>query len=241
MQCPRKGPGTQETKVTMKARRSVTIAATHPGGVCLMLLLVSLLATTSSRASEVLNGTWVIDEERSTTLEAAGAVFNDELNEARRRNKRQTFDRSNSNSRARGRFDQQVAATSEMIAEDMRSIKWGDTAMQQDILNASTIKLYVARKVAVLYGSSLKRLLTINPAGRAYSVSGTEVTNDAVGRSLTYLEDGQLVIETSVHGGGRMVERFRYDAAQERLVMKAELQERRDGPWLEFERVFEQR
>lgn len=206
-----------------------------------MLLLVALVTMTSSRASEALNGTWMLDEERSTTLEAAGAAFNDELNEARRRNKRQTFDRSNSNSRVRGRFDQQVAATSEMIAEDMRSIKWGDTAMQQDILNASTIKLYVARKVAVLYGSSLKRLLTINPAGRAYSVSGTEVTNDAVGRSLTYLEDGQLVIETSVHGGGRMVERFRYDAAQDRLVVKAELQERRDGPWLEFERVFEQR
>jgi len=225
----------------MRARKPLTTANARPGGVCLTLLLVLLATTTLSRANEALNGTWVIDEELSTTLEAAGAAFNDELNEARRRNKRQTFDRSNSNSRARGRFDQQVAATSEMIAEDMRSINWGDTAMQQDMLNAPTIKLYVARKVALLYGGTLKRLLTINPAGRAYSLSGTEVTNDAVGRSLTYLEDGQLVIETSVHGGGRMVERFRYDAARERLVMKAELQERRDGPWLEFERVFEQR
>lgn len=225
----------------MRARKPLTTANARPGGVCLTLLLVLLATTTLSRANEALNGTWVIDEELSTTLEAAGAAFNDELNEARRRNKRQTFDRSNSNSRGRGRFDQQVAATSEMIAEDMRSINWGDTAMQQDMLNAPTIKLYVARKVALLYGGTLKRLLTINPAGRAYSLSGTEVTNDAVGRSLTYLEDGQLVIETSVHGGGRMVERFRYDAARERLVMKAELQERRDGPWLEFERVFEQR
>ena len=225
----------------MRARKPLTTANARPGGVCLTLLLVLLATTTLSRANEALNGTWVIDEELSTTLEAAGAAFNDELNEARRRNKRQTFDRSNSNSRARGRFDQQVAATSEMIAEDMRSINWGDTAMQQDMLNAPTIKLYVARKVALLYGGTLKRLLTINPAGRAYSLSGTEVTNDAVGRSLTYLEDGQLVIETSVHGGGRMVERFRYDAARERMVMKAELQERRDGPWLEFERVFEQR
>jgi hypothetical protein len=226
----------------MKARRPAKTTAARSSGVCWILLFVLLHTTTISHANEALNGTWAVDEELSTTLEAAGAAFNDELNEARRRNKRQTFDRSNSNSRrTRGRFDQQVAATSEMIAEDMRSIKWGDTVMQQDMLNASTIKLYIARKVAVLYGGSLKRLLTINPAGRAYSVSGTEVTNDAVGRSLTYLEDGQLVIETSVHGGGRMVERFRYDAARERLVMKAELQERRDGPWLDFERVFEQR
>ncbi|MEQ8231756.1 MAG: hypothetical protein RLW61_15675 [Gammaproteobacteria bacterium] len=202
-----------------------------------MHAVLLLFWLTPLAAEEALNGTWALDEQASTALEDAAKAFNDELNEQRRNSRRQTFDRD-SGGRSRSRFDGQVRATSEMIAEDMRSLEWGEAPLQRDILTAATLKLYVARKVAVLYDGALKRLLTINPAGRAYSVSGTEVTNDEVGRSLTYLENGQLVIETSVHGGGRMVERYRVEDGGQRLMMKAELQERRDGPWLEFEREF---
>lgn len=202
------------------------------------LLLGLLLASPQAfGVNEALNGTWLLDQRASDTLAAASKVFNDKLNEQRRRNRRQTFDRTPSE-RPRGRFDGQVRATTEMISEDMRSHSWGDAPLQRAILNASTLKLYVARKVAVLYDGELRRLLVINPAGRAYSMSGTEITSDAVGRSLTYLEDGQLVIETKVHGGGRMVERYRADDGGERLVMTAELREDSNIPALTFERVF---
>ncbi|MEQ8664041.1 MAG: hypothetical protein RLW62_24755 [Gammaproteobacteria bacterium] len=199
--------------------------------------MILLLHAAICSANEALNGTWTLDAAASATLEEAGAAYSEELNERRRRNQRQTFDRDAGRT-PRNRFDGQVQATTEMIEEDMRSHVWGDTPAQHDILGAATLKLYVARKVAVLYDGTLKRLLTINPAGRAYSVSGTEVTNDTVGRSLTYLEDAQLVIETSVHGGGRMTERYRVEDDGRRLVMQAELQESRSGPRLEFERVF---
>jgi len=205
----------------------------------LLVALALVVAGLGAGAEQAdLNGTWQLDEDRSQDLAAAGRAFNDERNEQERSRRKQEFDRTSSNNRTRNKFQAAADASEALIREDHRSNVWRVPDDATPIVEAESIRLYVSRKIAVLYDSALKRLLTINPGGRAYSVKGTEITEDALGRTLTYFDDDALVIETDFSVGGRVVERYALAEDGARCVLSLRVQEDARGPWLEFSREY---
>lgn len=204
----------------------------------MLLLTMSLaLAVAALPAfAGAVDGTWRLDAAASQNLEDAAEAFNEALNE-KERDRPQEFEHSSSK-RGGGRFQAQADATARMIAEDNRSRRWGGPPEVREMLHAEVLRLYQQRKVVVLYDATRKRLLRINPAGRAFSVSGTETTEDDIGRSLSWLDGDALVVETDVYDGSQLVEHFAVDDSGERLIVSIRQRERRGGPWLEFERQF---
>ena len=194
----------------------------------------------ANHADEVdrqLNGTWQLDAKASDELDEVADKLNAELNErdrARRRDEKDRKSYSGSN-----RYQRQMDAVNEMIREDNRSRQWGGPPEVRAMIEAERIKLYVANRVVVLYDDARRRLLTVNPTGRAFSVSGAEFTADEIGRSLTFFEDGDLVIETELAVGGKLVERFAFDAQTGGMRVTIRQRELRTGPWLELTRVFQ--
>jgi hypothetical protein len=209
---------------------------------CAALLLAWLTAlpgVACAAAPEAFNGTWLLDAERSQEFEEAGREFNKRLNEEERSKRKQEFERPQTASNpTRNRFQAQADAAIEMIKEDHRSNAWSVPDNAEPLIGAASIKLYVARKIAVLYDGGIRRLLTINPGGRAFSLRGSEITDDEIGRSLTYFEDEALIIETEFGVGGRLVERYSVAGDGARLVATLRVQEAARGPWLEFVREY---
>lgn len=185
-----------------------------------------------------LSGTWILNRAESPEFEEMARLRNEELNVERRENTKQKFARGGQ-SQSANRFQKQADATEKMIREDSRSIEWSGTDELRMILESSTIKLYLGRKVAILYDHEQKRLLTINPAGRAYSVSGTEISTDDIGRTLSFYDKGALVIETSPHIGGKLIEKYELAEDGRQLRQDFTVQERAGGPLLEFQRLFD--
>ena len=72
-------------------------------------------------------------------------------------------------------------------------------------------------------------------------MSGRELTADSIGRSLAYLDDEAIMIETDMIAGGTVIERFELDEETDRLTVTVRLQQRARGPWLELVRFFERR
>lgn len=207
---------------------------------CCIVALVLCTAEAPWAADQTLNGTWALDEEASQNLDDVAREFNRGQNERERRKEKQGFSRDEMTTNSGGnRYDKQMRATTRMIREDNRSKVWDVADNARLLLEAESIRLYESRKVAVLYGSDAKRLLTVNPAGRAYSASGTQITRDQFGRSLTYRDGEAIVIETDLVSGDRLVERFVPDSEADRMMMEIRLQEGARGPWLEFVRVFD--
>ena len=171
-----------------------------------LMALAALLSTAPAVLAGAVNGTWQLDPAASENLDEAADALNTRLNEEER-SKPQEFERRSSASGG-NRYQAQVDAVQRMIREDNRSRAWGGPPEVREMLSAETLKIYQERKVVILYDSARKRLLRINPAGRAFSYSGTETTDDELGRSLTYLDDDALVVETSVYDGSNLVERF---------------------------------
>ena len=95
--------------------------------------------------------------------------------------------------------------------------------------------------MVILYDNSQKRLLTINPSGRAYSYSGTEVTNDYVGRSLTYFDGDVLVIETTGTTGMEFIEKYRLEEDTSQLVQLLEIEDDRHDHTLTMTRYFDRK
>lgn len=186
------------------------------------------------------NGTWVLDVENSQNLEDAGKERNKELMYERRLKHKQEFDRSSGTpSGKRGGMFAHAAATAEIINDDARPLPWEVTEEVEAMIEAESIKLYFARKIAILYGSERKRLLKVNTSGRSFSVSGSAVTKDEIGTSMTYVEDGSIVVETDTRWRDRMVERFALNDTAEQLSVTIRLQQVGQGPWLEYVRVFD--
>lgn len=211
----------------------------RPHLAALLVLIACSLAAPARAAPEDFNGNWTVDEARSQDFETAGREFNKTLNEEVRRKRKQEFDRTSSaDNRTRNKFQAAADATEEMIREDNRSNSWVVPQDAEPLVGAQTLKLYVARKVAVLYDGSTRRLLTINPGGRSFSLRGSEITSDEIGRALTYFDAGALVIESEFNGGGKLIERYVVDPAQGRLVVTLRVQELPRGPWLEFVREY---
>lgn len=206
-------------------------------GVCCAVVFGGV-AMNAPAAAAALNGTWQLDAAASDDLDQAAEALADRLNAQARKSRDERFDRSRTRNTG-NRYDRQVEAVESMIREDNRSLDWGGPPAVREMLGVETLKLYQSRKVVILYGGVRKRLLTINPAGRAYSVSGQELNHDELGRSLAFVDDGDLVVETELNSGGQLVERFSTDAAGERLVVSIQQRSLRKGPWLEFERVFQ--
>lgn len=203
-----------------------------------LILFLWLLLGADGLSANPLNGTWQLDAAASDTLEEAAAALNAYLKEEYRRNKEQKFAKDEQVSTRGNRFLAQQRATAMMIRENDFDIDWGGPPEVREMLGAATIKLYQASKAVILYDGTRRRLLAINPAGRAYSVKGTELTTDEIGRSLTFVEDGALVVETDIYNGDKIVERFESVAGSDVLTLTIRLQEGRRSPWLEFERVF---
>ncbi|MGR8920651.1 MAG: hypothetical protein ACU85V_13625 [Gammaproteobacteria bacterium] len=204
-----------------------------------VLLLLSLLGA-GAVSGHGLNGSWDLDEAASEDFSDAARAKSDELNAARRERKDAGFARERQARSGQNRFQSQVDATERMIEEDSRSVEWASAPELRIILEAENIRLHADRKVVVLYDGEQRRLLTINPAGRAYSVSGTEITIDEVGRSLTYFEGDTLVIETAAYAGGDLVERYTA-AGADRLLQEVTRRESSDGPSVTVRREFRRR
>lgn len=182
------------------------------------------------------SGTWQLDAGASDDFDDAADALNDRLNEEKRENKKQQF-MDTSSQRTRSRFQAQADASEKMIREDLRSLDWQTDLDVVAIANARTLRIHHGSKVVMLYDKDFRRLLTINPAGRSFSYRGTEVTQDDVGTTLTYEEDGVLVIETDLYDGGRLVER--YVTEDSRLRQSLNYRQQSTGPVLKLERVFD--
>ncbi len=208
-------------------------------GLCAALVtLAGSVMVDAADSVPLLNDTWHLVKDESDDFEDSARVLNDKLNTERRENAADKFGRQ-AKPTGSNRFQNQLDATEEMIREDMRAVDWSGSDDQRRILEAKTIKLYQGRKVVILYDGVQKRLLSVNPAGRAYSVSGTELTTDSLGRSLTFFDDGALVIETTVQNGGKLIETYRLAATEARMSQQLSVQERPGGPILEMTRLFE--
>ncbi len=201
-----------------------------------LCVLALLLMAGAAAATPVLNGTWQLDEEASDDVAEAGRAYAAALNEARRAAKGKQFDDNKPTSN--NRFQAQADAALEMIREDARSDDWYADPDVVAIADARSIKIYVSRRIAILYDGEHRRLLTINPSGRAFSVRGTEITDDDFGRSLSYIEDQAMVIETTLHVGGKLVERYELDGGEDRLRMTIGYRQRASSPELQLERFY---
>lgn len=222
-----------------RARRQSVMPIPHSVSqpTSLAVLIVVLLMTPACLAN-ALNGTWTLDEAASDDVDEAGRAFNKELNELERERTKQKFDRDQ-RTRAGNKYDEQRLATEALIREDHRSRNWDIPEDVRTLVETPSLKLYQGRKVAILYGEAAKRLLTINPAGRAFSVSGTQITRDEFGRALTYVDGEAVVVETDLTSGDRLVERFETADGGSRLVYTVRFQLAARGPWLEFQRLFD--
>lgn len=208
----------------------------------LLIALIGILCHGPSIAADPksFNGTWVLDGEESQNLKDAGKERNKELLQERRLKHKQEFDRSSGTpSGKHGGMIAHAGAVDKMIREDQRPLPWEVTEEIEAVIEAESIKLYYARKIAILYGRERKRLLTVNPSGRSFSVSGSAITKDDIGTSMTYLEDGSIVIETDTRWRDKMIERFTLNDTSEQLLVTIRLQQVGQGPWLEYVRVFD--
>ncbi len=206
-------------------------------------LIVTLsVASLNLLAGEALSGNWVLDDELSDEFNAVSKALNKAIKKARRKaeSENQKFD-TGSKPRERNRYDSQVRATEAQIKDSTAEKYWGGPEAQNLIFQTDAIKFYVGRKVVVLYGASQKRLLTINPSGRAYSYSGTEVTNDYVGRSLTYFDEDVLVIETTGTTGMEFIEKYRVAEETGQLIQSLEIEDDRHDHTLSMTRYFDRK
>ena len=186
-----------------------------------------------------INGSWMLDEESSENIADAGSKTNKEIAIVRREKNIQKFSRDEQQKLHGSRFSRQARSVEKMIRDDTRSEIWDPPDLVRIMLEAESIKLYSARKLAVLYGTEVRRLLRMNETGRSHTVSGKELTADSIGRSLAYLDDEAIMVETDMIAGGRVIERFELEEATDRLAVTVRLQQRARGPWMEFVRYFE--
>lgn len=210
---------------------------TKKRGVPILLVLACVLyhAADTRADPRSFNGTWTLNQEGSQTFEGAGKERNKSLLAKVRLKRAKELDPKYHERDSAAEHRQSV----ELLSDDERPATWIAMDEVAPLLEAESIKLYFARKIAILYGAERKRLLTLNASGRSYTVSGSTLTKDDIGTSLAYLEGGAMVIETDTRWGERLVERFELNETSEHLLVTVRMQQIAKGPWLEFERVFD--
>lgn len=170
-----------------------------------LLVVVLLVGGQPLTAAPLIDGTWVVDEDRSDDVEDA---FEDRL---RRESFPIPYQESAPNQPQSPRDASQAAYWDTVrTGEERRSVK----NLQR---LGSVYPLVVAEKVAfeirgaevhVTYDEVMPRVLRPNPAGRVYSAKGDELISDSVGYTLTWWDGETLVAETDPPDGGKVVERF---------------------------------
>ncbi|MEM7541340.1 MAG: hypothetical protein AAF384_07095 [Pseudomonadota bacterium] len=206
-----------------------SVGRSNEVGALLLALCACLTAPTIS-ASDTVNGSWRVNETLSDDYDEVAKELSDKLHKEYRQKQQQKFINQENLDHAE--------RTRRRIREERREFSWTIPEHIEQMLHAQTLRIHNARKVVLLYDSGRKRLLTVNPAGRAYSVRGTEISKDDVGTSLTYFDEEALIVETDVRYGGKMVERFER-AEEGRLRVVVRVQEPAGGPWLEYVRFFD--
>ena len=206
--------------------------------VVIALLLAAGLAPAPIFAADTpqFNGSWVLDAEHSEDFDVAAKKMNEDLKRLRAKHSKNFVEEQRHGSG--NQFYEQQHETEHHIRDDSRFVGWDVEDQLRSMLTAKTLKLYQARMCAILYDKQVKRLLSINPAGNVYSVSGNEIAHDAVGRSVSYFDHAALVIDTDVAGGDRLIERFALDDSGKQLKLMAKLRRRDLGRTLEFTRVY---
>ena len=207
----------------------------------LLLALTGALCYVSFTLADprAFNGTWTLNATDSQTFEVAGEELNKALLRELRLERTYEMDgrpsKSSSKHVGKSSHDQSI----ELLRHDERPVPWEAADELAQMLEAESIKLYYARKFAILYGAERKRLLTVNLAGRSFSVKGTTVTKDDIGTSLAYLEDGAIVIETDTRWHDKLVERFELNETSDHLRVTIRMQQVILGSWLEYVRTFD--
>jgi len=183
----------------------------------------------SMESVEVLSGHWQLLGKVSDNFKKSSKKLNAQIMKDRRlkESENQKFDRKKP--KERNKYQAQRAATERQINDNSVNKYWGGPDEQMQIMKAKEVKIHVGRKIIVLYDSSLKRLLTINPQGRAFSHSGTEVTRDVVGYSLTYAADKKLIIETTGITGVEFSEHYYLDPETQNLVQELHVEDDRSS------------
>jgi hypothetical protein len=205
----------------------------------LFALFYCLSVCFNLHAVEDISGNWLLDEGSSDEFNTVSKALNKSIKKARRKaeSENQKFD-NGPKPRSRNRYDSQVRATEAQIKDSSAVKYWGGPETQNLIFQTDVIKFYVGRKIVVLYGGSQKRILKINPSGRAYSYSGTEVTDDYVGRTLAYFEEEALVAETTGTTGIEFSEKYYVDEETGQLVQLLQIDDARDDHTLNMARYF---
>jgi hypothetical protein len=183
----------------------------------------------SMESVEVLSGHWQLLGKVSDNFKKSSKKLNAQIMKDRRlkESENQKFDRKKP--KERNKYQAQRAATERQINDNSVNKYWGGPDEQMKIMKAKEVKIHIGRKIIVLYDSSLKRLLRINPQGRAFSHSGTEVTRDVVGDSLTYAADKKLIIETTGITGVEFSEHYYLDPETQNLVQELHVEDDRSS------------
>tara|TARA_A100001037_G_C15115521_1_gene621182 strand:+ start:266 stop:967 length:702 start_codon:yes stop_codon:yes gene_type:complete len=80
-----------------------------------------------------------------------------------------------------------------------------------------TIEVTEQQLVDITYDKLLQRQVRPNPKGRIFSASGSELTNDTIGHTLTYWNDETLVLETDPPHSGKFIEKLKTIEGSEQL------------------------
>jgi hypothetical protein len=197
--------------------------------VALFLVSGASVSAKSMESVEDLSGHWQLVGKISDDFEKSSKQLNSQILKDRRlaESENQQFDRKKP--KERNKYQAQRDATERQIKKESINKYWGGPDEQMQIMQAKEVKIHVGRKVIMLYDSMLKRLLTVNPQGRVYSYSGTEVTRDLVGGSLTYAADKKLIVETTGSTGVEFSEHYYLDPENQYLVQELNVEDDRSS------------
>ena len=178
----------------------------------LLLALLTICGLTSLTTGTVvadetakLNGSWVLDEDNSETLDEKMAELKQEYRDYQSEHGG-INDPDKPDPFGKRRFGD----------KEWESRRSGPVPPASSntrlMLQCEALKLYVSERIIIAYGGEIKRRLNPNPAGRVYSATGKGVSKDSFGQTLAYLEDGGFVIDTRTKSAERLVERFKLEA-----------------------------
>ena len=205
------------------------------------LLLFGMLSTAPvcARADNAkLNGSWVLDEAQSETYKDAARKVNEQILKLRKKHRKQGFGGQEHSGAGGNKYYEQQRATQDRIGEDSVNIDWSLFDDLNTVMAAKTIKIYQSRMCAVLYDQRIKRLFSINPEGNSYSISGTEIAHDMIGRTVSYFEGQTLVVDTDIKGGDRLMERFALGTSDDELTIVAKYRRTDLRRTVEYTRIF---
>ena len=213
------------------------------GGRTLLVLCGCLLlavATGSARADDArFNGSWVLDAARSEDFAPSLQAFNEKL-QARKHKKTQGdrhFGGLGGELRSNNAYSGE-SAVSKAAHKSTVITEWQISDDLRTLLEAQTIKLYQANLCAILYDKKLKRLVSINNDRNSYALTDNASPRDAIGRSVSYIEGGMLIVDTDIIGGDRLIESFALNDTGTELTVAVKLRRGDVGRPLEFKRVY---